>query len=192
MMKLNTLLLAVLASTTLVACGGGDDSGTMPVVQTANSFESSAGTYSSGCMAGFSGSSESFVLVVTPTPGADKASVSFQAKRYNTADCTTSVRTDFTGLGEITPLNQTKAITASKTIVAGKMVDSKSGTVKVVEFKYTGLQLAMGNLAFPLPTAGATAKVGYLIEGNKIYALTGSRAADGLSNDFSSTVLTKQ
>ena len=72
------------------------------------------------------------------------------------------------------------------------MVDSKSGTVKVVEFKYTGLQLAIGNLEFPVPTAGATAKVGYLIEGNKIYALTGSRAADGLSDEFSSTVLTKQ
>jgi hypothetical protein len=186
MMKFDTLLLAVLASATLVACGGGGDSGTTPVVQTANSFDAEAGTYSTGCMANSSGSSEIFTLVVTPVAATDKATVSVHAMRYNTAGCTTSVRNDLTVLGEITPLSQTKVITGTG------VGSTKSGTAKTVEFKYSGLQLAMGNLAFTVPTPGATAKVGFLIEANKFYALTRSRTADGLPDSFSSTVLTKQ
>ena len=184
-MKFDTLLLAVLVSATLAACGGGGDSGTTPVAQTANSFEGEAGTYSSGCMANSSGSSD-LTLVVTPVAATDKATVSVHAKSYTTADCTTSVRTDLTVLGEITPLSLTKVITGTG------VGSTKSGTAQTVEFKYSGLQLAMGNLAFTVPTLGATAKVGFLIEGNRFYALTRSRTADGLPDSFSSTVLTKQ
>ena len=184
-MKFNTFLLTVLASITLVACGGGGDSGTTPVVQTANSFDAEAGTYSTGCMAESRGSSL-VTLVVAPVPATDKATVSVHAKSYNTAGCTTSVRTDFTVLGEITRLSQTKVITGTG------VGSTKSGTAKTVEFKYSGLQLAMGPLFFTVPTPGATAKVGFLIEADKLYALTRSRTADGLPDSFSSTVLTKQ
>ena len=185
-MKFNNLLLTVLASATLAACGGGGDSGTTPIVQTANSFDADAGTYSSGCMANPSGSSHLITLVVTPVAAADKATVSVHAQSYNTAGCTTSVKTDLTILGEITRLSQTKVITGTG------VGSTKSGTAKTVEFKYSGLQLAMGNLAFTVPTLGATAKVGFLIEADKFYALTRSRTADGLPDSFSSTVLTKQ
>ena len=185
-MKFNNLLLTVLASATLAACGGGGDSGTTPIVQTANSFDADAGTYSTGCMANSIGGSESLTLAVTPVAATDKATVSVHAVRYNTVGCTTSVRNDLTVLGEITRLDQTKVITGTG------VGSTKSGTAKTVEFKYSGLQLAMGNLAFTVPTPGATAKVGFLIEGNKFYALTRSRTADGLPDSFSSTVMTKQ
>jgi hypothetical protein len=186
MMKFNILLLSVLASATLAACGGGGDSGTLPVVQTASSFDADAGTYSTGCMANSSGSSSLISLVVTPVAATDKASVSVHAQSYNAVDCKTSVRTDFTVLGEITRLSQTKVITGTG------VGSTKSGTAKTVEFKYSGLQLAMGNLTFTVPTPGATATVGFLIEANKFYALTRSRTADGLPDSFSSTVMTKQ
>jgi hypothetical protein len=186
MMKFNTLLLSALASATLAACGGGGDSGTTPVVQTANSFDAEAGTYSTGCMANSIGGSDIITLVITPVAAADKASVSVHAMRYNTAGCTTSVKTDFTVLGEITRLSQTKVITGTG------VGSTKSGTAKTVEFKYSGLQLAMGNLAFTVPAPGATATVGFLIEADKFYALARSRTADGLPDSFSSTVMTKQ
>jgi hypothetical protein len=185
-MKFNILLLTVLASATLVACGGGSDSGTTPVIQTANSFDEEAGTYSTGCMADSIGRSESLTLVVTPVAATDKASVSVHSMSYKTAGCTTSVISDLTLLGEISRLSQTKVITGTG------VGSTKSGTAKTVEFKYSGLKLAVGNLQFTVPAPGATATVGFLIEANKFYALTRSRNADGLPDSFSSTVLTKQ
>ena len=183
MMKFDTLLLAVLVSATLAACGGGGENVTTPAVQTANSFDADAGTYSSGCTAG----RDLISLVIKPVAATDKATVSVQAKRYGTADCpSTSLITDITIRGEITPLSLTKVITGTG------VGPTKSGTAKAVEFKYSGIQLALGTLAFASPAPGATAKVGFLIEGNKLYALTRSRTADGLPDSFSSTVLTKQ
>ena len=180
-MKFETLLLAVLVSATLAACGGGGENVTTLAGQTANSFDADAGTYSSGCTAG----KDLITLVITPVAATDRATVSVQAKRYDTADCpSTSLITDITIRGEITPLSLTKVITGTG------VGSTKSGTAKTVEFKYSGVQLAMGTLALPLP--GATAKVGFLIEANKLYALTRSRTADGLPDSFSSTVLTKQ
>jgi hypothetical protein len=186
MMKLDTLLLAVLASAALVACGGGDDSGTTPVVQTANSFESMAGNYSSGCLpSDYEKTSKIFNLVVTPVTGTANATVSVHATGYTSIDCNTStVNMDLTGQGEITELSQTKVITG--------VGSTRAGTAHAVEFKYTGLTIAKGIFNITVPTLGATAKVGYLMEGNKLYGLVGSRGSDGLQERFSSTVLIKQ
>lgn len=197
--KLNFIASAAFLSV-LAGCGGGGGdtapaAGNPTVVagSTTNTFADQIGTWSSGCVVSspaignFGGvSHETTVVISTPT-GTDKATASFQGKRFSGSDkCLASTLSgDITVGGQITPLTGTK-------VIAGTASHPKAGTAKTVEFRFDSLRLSKGSLNGTIPTFGTTTKVGYLIEGTKAYAITQHRDADGLGSSFSTTVLTKQ
>ena len=192
------IVLGTVATAVLVACGGGGGgTGSTPLagVTAANPFAAEAGTYVSNCSAlntiplitGVSiATSEFSVLIVEAPIGSDKAKVTVQIQEFTGATCgPASAKTDdVTVRGDVSALPGTKTITGA--------VGEKSGTVKTAEVAFTGLTLSMGTLGFPIPTMGTKAKVGYLVEGNKIYGLSGSRAPDGLPSSFSKNFYAKQ
>ena len=187
------IVLGAVATAVLVACGGGgnDGSGTPAVgASVTNPFAADVGTYISNCSvlnAGqpFATSDRSRLIVEAPI-GSDKAKVTVQSQEFSGETCgpATALTEDITVRGDVS------ALPGSKTIIGA--VGEKSGTVKTAEFAFTGLTLSMGPLGFPIPTMGTKAKVGYLVEGNKIYGLSGSRAPDGLPPSFSKNFYTKQ
>jgi hypothetical protein len=197
--KLNFIASAVFLSV-LAGCGGGGGDAAPAAGNTVvgagvttNVFADQVGTYASGCVvsspaSGSSGgfSDETKVVISNPT-GTDKATVSFQYKRFSGSDkCVAStLGGDITVGGQITHLTGTK-------VISGTASRPKTGTAKTVEFRFDSLTLSKGALNGTIPTFGTTAKVGYLIEGTKAYAITQTREADGLGSSFSTTVLTKQ
>ena len=183
-----SLLPAVVTSMVLVACGGGGDSGlaVSPAAapDVANAFDAVLGTYKSGCVAreyNSDNSSQDTTVVVSAPKGADKAKIVATQKFYGgSVNCTGTLQEAFVATGQIT------AAAATKTITSG----AKTGVVNTAEVKYESLTFLAGS--FTLPALGTTAKVGYSIEGGKLYGLSGKRDADGLPSTFSSIVLTKQ
>jgi hypothetical protein len=124
------------------------------------------------------------MAAISAPVGANKATISIQNKTF-TGSTTCADAAKKSGViinGELTALAATKAITGI----------GKTGKANIVEFKYSGLKLSSGVLDVPLPAAGATSTGGYLLEGNKLYALSGTREADGLPDSFSSTFYVKQ
>lgn len=197
--KLNFIASAAFLSV-LAGCGGGGGDAA-PVAGnaavsaglTANVFTDQIGTYASGCVVSlpasgsFGGTSEETKVVISNPTGTDKATVSVQGKRFSGSDkCLASTLSgDITVGGQITSLTGTK-------VIAGTASRPKTGTAKTAEFRFDSLTLSKGALSGTIPTFGTTAKVGYLIEGTKAYAITQHRDADGLGSSFSTTVLTKQ
>jgi lipopolysaccharide export system protein LptA len=197
--KLNFIASAAFLSVLAGCGGGGGDAAPVagnPVVSasaTTNVFADQIGTYASGCVVSspatgtFGGMSDETTVVISNPTGTDKATVSFQGKRFSGSDkCLASTLSgDITVSGQITQLTATK-------VIAGTTNRPKTGTAKTVEFRFDSLRLSKGALNGSIPTFGTTAKVGYLIEGTKAYAITQTREADGLGSSFSTTVLTKQ
>ena len=183
------IVLGAAATAVLVACSGGGSTPTV-VANVANPFAADAGTYKSNCSVLNAGqpfaTSESIVAILDAPVGSDMAKVTVQSQLFTGETCgpATAKTDDITVRGDLSSLTGTK-------VIAGA-VGEKSGAVKTVEFAFTGLTLSMGSFNFPTPTLGAKAKAGYLIEGNRIYFLSGARAPDGLSPSFSNNFLTKQ
>ena len=186
------IVLGVVATSVLVACGGGGGGGSTPAagVTAANPFAADAGTYRFDCkVVGTSSTPEySTVIVVVEAPsGSDKANVTIQNQDFIDANCATAPTLDITVRGDLSALAATKTITG--------VGSEKSGTVKTAEFAYSGITFTktpVGGFGGTLPLPGTKAKVGYLIEGNKVFGLSGSRALDGLPTSFSKNFLIKQ
>ena len=186
----------------LAACGGGGGGESTPAVSTvANAFAAEAGVYKTICniRSIYQGpnvprkiESDIAILTITAPSGSDKATVSAQGLTYSGSDCVTASAKieDFTIFGTAVQLAGSKVITG---VSGAKPGTDKSGTVKLGEVTYSGITLSLGSFGnVTLPVPGTKAKFGYLIEGSKVYVLSGSPAADGLPTSFSSTVLIKQ
>ena len=191
-MKKLTIYTVVSAAvlTMLVACGGGSNSDTAPVANaTAGSFTADVGTYKTACLSDDPGATpptySNIVMIIDAPTAPDKTTGSAQYQVFTSNTCAVNTKTDdLTVRGNLTALGATKTIPVSGA--------AKAGIAKTANFAYTGFTLSKGSLSGGLPIIGATAKVGYLIEGSKLYVLSGSSAADGLPTSFSSGVLTKQ
>ena len=191
--------LTIACCAALAACGGGgssSDASTTPA--TANSFSTLQGSYAIACdgridTSGLNPSQGSqATIVVGDLVGADKVNVSLRTLGYTTpkgdprgGSCDPATLT-----GDLTVTAQIRDLGASKNYVnaAGATV-----SVKLVELSYVGLTLSKGTLSgLTIPMAGATTKVGYLLDGNKLYALKGGRGADGLGESLSPRFGVKQ
>jgi hypothetical protein len=189
-MKLSLLFVSITIAASLTACGGGGG-GDAPAPAPANtSFSSYSGTYITNCYPYAKGSRDAYLETVTITASGE---VTAQSRRFSSttsataATCTDAAATvtfDLSVKGTAVLQAVTKSITA-------KTPTEKSGTAATAEFTLKSLTLGKGSLDnIPLPNA--TSKVGFLLEGNKLYVLSGTREADGLADGFSRTVLTKQ
>lgn len=182
------ILIAAVSSAVLAACGGGGDSGAAVgaagVPAGPNAFDAVLGTYKSGCVSRNnvqSGSSQDTTLVVSAPEGTDKAKVVVTDKFYPVPNCAGSPDESIALAGQITASAVTKNITTGV----------KLGVAKSAVFKYESLTVFNG--MFTMPALGATTKVGYLIDGQDLYGLSGSgRDANGLSDSFSRVKLVKQ
>lgn len=146
------------------------------------------GTYSNGCIPDVLNNSSDLGTIVLSNPnGADKITMTVTAKSYtgSTTCAAATITDDITVGGQLTDLKGTKTITA----LPGY---PKTGVAKTVEFRYDSLTLTKGSIIGTLPVFGATGKGGYLIEGNKLYVLSGSPQSDGFPNSFSLSTATKQ
>jgi hypothetical protein len=184
-MKKIVLVAALSATAVLYACGGGGGSDTpTPAGGATNPFTAMVGTYSTGCGPDGATGSDITIVTISAPVGADKATISAQSKSFTGSTTCADAAKDFdlTVNGELTALAATKTITGS----------GKTGKANTVAFKYSGLKLSGGSLNMPIPAAGTTSTGGYLLEGNKLYVLSGSRGADGLPDSFSSGVYVKQ
>jgi hypothetical protein len=180
-MKLNSLFALVAMTATLASCGGGGgDSTPAPAPAPTTDLSAYAGTYISGCTV--DGVVDSLSATVTVSANGD-SSARFQT--YTGLGCnSTALKLDITAKGTTTLLTGTKTIP----VPLGR---GKSGTAKTAEFTLNALTLSKGSLG-SIPMLGAKAKIGFLIEGNKVYILSGPSEADGLPSLFSATTLTKQ
>lgn len=186
---LKFVLATAVASVVLVACGGGGgdspaSAGTGGGPADPNAFDAALGTYKSGCIPrqyNSNNSSQDTTVAVSAPEGTNKAKVVITQKYYdNSTSCTGAPDEAFVGTGQITSAAVTKTITSG----------AKTGVASTAEFKYESVTISAGT--FSVPSLGAVAKIGYLIEGGKLYPLSGKREADGLPSTFSSIVLTKQ
>ncbi len=177
----NYAVVSAAVLTMLVACGGGGGDSTPTAAPTANPFTALAGIYKTGCIVNTSTKSRIDTLTIEAVTGSDKAAVRVQEIEYSDATCT-NVSLDATASGDAVALASTKTIAGS----------GKTGVASVAEFTYTALKLSKGSITASLPAFGTKGKGGYLIEGNKMYILTGGLEADGLPKSFSTTTLTKQ
>ena len=186
------IFLGAVAAAALVACGGGGSS-IVPTAGTsvANPFAADAGTYKFDCkvIGTVTIPVYSNVIVVVEAPnGSDTAKVTVQSQDFDDATCTTALTSDITVRGDLRPLTETKVISGAN--------GAKSGTAKTAEFTLTTITLTLPNglTLGDFPAFGTKAKVGYLIEGNKIFGLSGSNAntPDRLPTSFSKNFLTKQ
>ena len=186
------IFLGAVAAAALVACGGGGGGSSITPAagaSGANPFAADAGTYKFDCkvIGAVTIPVYSNVIVVVEAPnGSDTAKVTVQSQDFDDATCTTALTTDITVRGDLRPLAETKVISGAN--------GAKSGTAKTAEFTLTTITLTLPNglTLGDFPAFGTKAKVGYLIEGNKVFGLSGSRASDGLPTSFSKNFLTKQ
>ena len=195
-MKLSYFAFLAVATAALTACGGGGGGGsTTPPTASDQSLAAYVGTYKTTCDL-FNTGDPSFnhaelgILVVNADGNATISSQSFDTPKPATTSgnyCAASatITEDITVSGTVALLPGTKTITAPVSTL-------KSGTVKTAEFTYTALKISKGSISGTLPAFGSKAKAGFLVEGNKVYVLSGTRDADGLPGSFSKTVLTKQ
>ena len=180
----------------VAACGGGNEPVSTPAPgdTSANVFASLAGSYASGCVVyqaasgpSSASSSEESSATVSNLAGTDKATVSLRNKFYSGSEncAPATLDTDVTIGGQVTHRAATK-------VVSGTVANPKSGTAQIGEFRYDSLTLSKGSLNIALPTFGTTAQVAYLVEGSKVFVISGSRSPDGLGSRFSNTVMTRQ
>jgi hypothetical protein len=204
--KLNRHLVAAVGASVFViaACsGGGDDNDVNPVDAGgsgdtgANPFVPFVGNWSSGCVdttfvspAGGTSSAGTSSEIVTATldklSGADKASVSIDDKKYSGSRTCEPAMLSQSGsaTGQVTAQTATKAI-------SGDPDHLKTGTAQTASFRLDSVTLHKVTLNFA-PAIGATTKVGYMLEGGKLYGVGGTRQADGLGWRFANISLTKQ
>ena len=188
------IVLGAVTTAVLVACGGGgSDSGvTAPAgPNVANAFAGDAGIYRFNCQVIGTVTipvySNVIVMVDAPT-GSEKAKVTVQSQDFDDAACATAPTFDITVRGDLSALAETKTISGIN--------GAKSGTAKTAEFTLTTITLTLPNglTLADFPAFGTKAKVGYLIEGNKVYGLSGSNinSPDRLPTSFSKNFLIKQ
>jgi hypothetical protein len=185
-MKVRKLSVVFALSMLLAACGGGGGDGSAPAA-TANAFDSMIGTYTTGCVVLGTQQSRQFTLTISNPVGADKVSGTATSKDYfsNNSCDENALDKSFSVSGEATALAATKNI-------AGSLFEPKTGMAKTAEFTFSALTISKGTFNGTIPIPGTKTPIGYLLEGNKLYVLSGSREADGLPATFSKKVLTKQ
>lgn len=151
-----------------------------------NPFASRTGVYTYTCK----GMDEtSYTLTISDPRGGDTASVTIDGVEYQSsaagADCNPKTGTVVFQAkieGTIKALSATKKVSLN-----GNMVD-----VQTAEFTYDAVSVKKGKLDAGMPAFGTKTRVGYLVDGNRLYFLSGSREADGLPGRFSAKWLTKQ
>jgi FlaG/FlaF family flagellin (archaellin) len=180
-MKLSSLFALVAMTATLAACGGGGgDSAPAPAPAPAADLSAYAGTYTSGCTV--DSVVDSLLATVTVSANGDSSA---RIQTYTGLGCnSTALNFDIAAKGTTMLLAGTKTITTSTP-------RGKSGTAKTAEFTLNAVTLGKGSLG-SLPMLGTKAKIGFLIEGSKVYVLSGTSEPDGLPSSFSTTTLTKQ
>jgi hypothetical protein len=190
-MKLISVFLATALAATLTACGGGGGDALPASVGSAASLATYVGTYKTGCITQFvnsaTGNVDSFISTIVISADGN---VSIKQEEYispvnTTAHCaSTFLDVDATVIGTVLMLGTTKNITSA--------TSTKTGIAQLAQFTYTGLNFSKGTLTATLPAFGTKGNAGFLLEGNQVYVLRGSRKADGFPDGFSTTVLTKQ
>jgi len=178
------------------ACGGGGSSNnsTAPAPSATNAFAAMQGTYASGCSdSPNSSGSESYTLQISNLKGSAGADFSATAKTYSLRGCIdANKRTDGTVTGTLTASNATKTITAqaaADSVLEGGI--NKSGIANIVDVGISKITISMGSIS--APSNIMTARVGYLAEGSKLYALVHTaNQPDGIGAFFSKIQLTKQ
>jgi hypothetical protein len=194
-MKLIQFAFLSLSAAVLAACGGGGGGNSPAPSSTAEPIQPLAmvaGTYSLGCTLDFTdtvnGTTERSIqnIVVNSDGSVSYRLLSYLAPLASTTPCATSnLDIDATFIGEAILLNSTKTIASTGS-------GTKTGVAQIAEFKFTGLKLTKGSIGGSIPTFGTKTKVGFLIEGSKLFVLRGSRKSDGLPESFSTTVFNKQ
>lgn len=180
----------------LSACGGGGSSTSASTDGSANADAMAAPLveYASGCVPNaFRNKSESFTLKVSPSLGSGPANFTFTGKGYLQADCADgNVITDITVRGVATPTGATKVITPAAALAAVESDGlNKSGTATLVNAAISGVTFAKWSSS--IPSNLSSAKVGYLLEGNRIYVLIdATNQSDGVGAYFSPVTLVKQ
>jgi hypothetical protein len=192
-MKFLKLALLPVVAVTLLACGGGGSS--TPAASSDQSLAAYVGTYKTGCDLVNTGDptlnhADLGTVVINADGSIAVSSQSFDTPKPATTSgnyCASSatVTEDITVSGTAVLLPGTKTINAPVSTL-------KSGVVKTAEFTYTAIKISKGSIGGTLPAFGTKGKAGFLVEGNKVYVLSGTRDADGLPGSFSNTVLTKQ
>lgn len=192
MKKIISVIVLSALAVLLNACGGGSSSSgstSSNISATINTLDALRGTYVMACKGdnnnGAAGESSQGTTTITTTPGSTGgAVVSMHLLNYTgSTNCSAStLDTDVTVNGQVSGKGTTK-----------NYIDATGSTVtaNVVTFTYTGMTLAVGNLAGSLPVAGVTTDVAYVLNGNNLYVSKGHRGADGLGDSLT-TVSVRQ
>lgn len=194
-MKISYFAFLAVATAALTACGGGGGGSSATPVIADQSLAAYVGTYKTNCDLDNTGDpklnhADLGTLVINADGSITINSQSFDTPKPATTSgnfcgASATVTEDITVSGTIALLPGTKTITAPVPTL-------KSGVVKTAELTYTALKISKGSISGTLPAFGSKGKAGFLVEGNKVYVLSGTRDADGLPGSFSKTVLTKQ
>jgi hypothetical protein len=188
-MKLYQFAFLSLSAAILTACGGGgggSDSAPSSSAAPPSYSYLDAGTYSSGCFVRTINPGSISAEINTFTIGSDR-SVSVNTQQF-TAPSGSTAPCAITGLVKDLTLN------GKGNLLAGKkgITTGKTGSAELAEFTFEGFKLSKGSLTGSLPAFGTKTKAGFLVEGNKLYVLSGPREADGFPKSFSQIVYTKQ
>lgn len=192
-MRISYLTFLTVTTAFLSACGGGGGSGSDSLVpantDTTANLAKYVGVYKTGCTTQFiaNGDIDSFVNTVEILADGNVKirQEEFRAPLNISDPCApTFMDLDVTVVGTALLPGTTKNITSA--------TSTKTGTARLAEFTYTGFKLSRGSIGISIPTFGTKGNAGFLVEGNKVYVLRGSRKADGLPDSFSTTVLIKQ
>ncbi|RFO95288.1 hypothetical protein DIC66_18830 [Rhodoferax lacus] len=152
------------------------------------------GTYANGCSDSPNSSGlESYTLQISNPKGSTNADFSFNAKSYTSAGCIdANKKADVTLTGTLTATTTTKVITAQAAADSEfKGGVNKSGTANIADVGISGTTLSKWSGSFPFNVT--TTRVGYLMEGSKLYLLVNPGGQmDSIGGYFSKIQLTKQ